>query len=174
MGDNSSALQVGLNAAQAENVDAEVQGRAERLVSASRSSSAARRRAAEAILGDPQRNIAFAGKPTASPIEREVLAVLGRLLFDAGTQLHLPRNKNQANDAIAAGYKAAGGICKFHSRLVNKAPTLILYLDDDMIRKLDNAVPEWRNNKDWIKVDTLEKLVTLGEAALMFMDEQEQ
>lgn len=148
-----------------------LRSRRERLVSASRHAPESRRRAQEETAASNKRDIAFLGKSSCSADERELLAVLGRLLHDAGTTLHLSSTANDSRNAIAAGYKAAGGVCQYHSTGLHKtAQTLIVYLDFELESRLDKALTGWRDN-GWLIVETQEKLVRLCEAAMMFLDE---
>ena len=150
-----------------------LRGRRERLVQASRHSHTARRRATEETVTSGRRDIAFLGKSKCDADERELLAVLGRLLFDSGAVLHLSATGDESRNAIAAGYKAAGGVCEYHSTKLHKtASNLILYIDNELRERLDKALPEWESN-GWIVVATQEKLVRLCEAAMMFLDESE-
>lgn len=148
-----------------------LRSRRERLVSASRHTPDNRRRAQEETVASGKRDVAFLGKSSCDADERELLAVLGRLLYDAGTTLHLSSTANDSRNAIAAGYKAAGGVCQYHSTGLHKAAsTLILHTDIELESRLDKALSGWREN-GWLVIDTQEKLVRLCEAAMMFLDE---
>lgn len=169
MGESGETLQASSDAAEDESE--RLRSRRENLVQASRHASDSRRRAQDETIASGRRDIAFFGKSVCDPDERELLAVFGRLLYDSGAILHLSATSDQSRDAIAAGYKAAGGVCQYHKSGLHKtASTVVLYTDNELIERLDKSLPEWRDNK-WLIIDTQEKLVRLCEAAMMFLDE---
>lgn len=169
MEESSATLQTGSDASEGESE--RLRDRRESLVRAARHSGENRRRATEETVASGRRDIAFLGKQQCDPDERELLAVFGRLLADSGAILHLSASASESRNAIAAGYKAAGGVCQYHSTGLHKAATtVVLYTDNDLLTRLDKALPDWRGN-NWIVLDTQEKLVRLCEAAMMFLDE---
>ena len=170
--DHSSAHLQGLEGV-AEDESERLSSRREALVRAKRSSPLARSRAQQVTATSGQRNLAFLGKSKCDPDERELLALFGRLLHDSGVSLHTSTASNDSNDAINAGYKAAGGVCQRHAKHLDKtAPTLVLYTDKILEDKLDSSIPDWRD-KGWLILSTQEKLIRVCEAAMMFLEEEE-